>query len=130
MSSDDEDLVKADDDDRKYKFAAGAMFIKAIRSSGYKNAAMALGELIDNSLQAGSHNVDLLISERSSLVKSRRMWNHHEIAVLDDGCGMDAELLRRSLKMGDGDGTPLIVGGFIINSLDEMRSPLHGPVHT
>ena len=31
-------------DDSDWGFAAGKMFVKAIRSSGYKNAAMALGE--------------------------------------------------------------------------------------
>lgn len=89
-------------DDSDWGFAAGKMFVKAIRSSGYKNAAMALGELIDNSLQAGADNVEVLVSERNVKSGSRFMWNAYEIGVLDDGLGMDPVLLRKSLRLGDG----------------------------
>ena len=47
-------------------------FIKALRSSGYRDAAMALGELMDNSLQAGAKNVDLLIKEKYTRVHNRK----------------------------------------------------------
>jgi hypothetical protein len=89
-------------DDDEFNFAHGEMFVKAIRSSGYKNAAMALGELIDNSLQAKATNVDVLVSEKFQMTGNRNMWAVNEIAILDDGEGMDADLLRRSLKLGDG----------------------------
>ena len=89
-------------DDSDWGFAAGKMFVKAIRSSGYKNAAMALGELIDNSLQAGADNVEVLVSERNVKSGSRFMWNAYEIGVWDDGFGMDPVLLRKSLRLGDG----------------------------
>jgi hypothetical protein len=85
-----------------YDFARGRHFIDAIRSSGYKNAAMALGELVDNSIQAGSENVDILVSQHRVRVNERRVRRIKQIAVLDDGSGMDPDLLRRSLKMGDG----------------------------
>ena len=85
-----------------YRFAHGQHFVRAIRSSGYKNAAMALGELVDNSLQAGAHDVRILVAEEQSLVRRRATWSIKQIAVLDDGCGMKPELLRRALKLGGG----------------------------
>jgi hypothetical protein len=85
-----------------YDFARGRYFMSAIRSSGYENAAMALGELVDNSIQAGSENVNILVSEKRVKPSKRWVRRIQEIAVLDDGIGMDPDLLRRSLKMGDG----------------------------
>ncbi|MAT00252.1 MAG: ATP-binding protein [Rhodobacteraceae bacterium] len=79
-------------------------FIKALRSSGYRDAAMALGELMDNSLQAGAKNVDLLIKEQYTRVHDRKnkSWDILEIGIMDDGCGMDAELVQKALVLGEG----------------------------
>ena len=81
------------------------MMLLSARSSGYKDAAMALGELIDNSLQAGATKVDVLVSEKNQKAGSsrRRMWQVQEIAVLDNGCGMDPILQQRALRFGDGE---------------------------
>lgn len=79
------------------------MYIEAIRSSGYNDTAMALGELIDNSLQAKASKVDVLIAESHNKVGKKRSWQAHEIAVLDNGIGMDEFLLQRALRLGDGD---------------------------
>jgi hypothetical protein len=87
---------------REYDFARGQHFMDAIRSSGYENAAMAVGELVDNSIQAGAENVDILVSEKRVQATKRRVRRIQEIAVLDDGEGMSPDLLRRALKMGDG----------------------------
>jgi hypothetical protein len=87
---------------REYDFARGQHFMDAIRSSGYENAAMAVGELVDNSIQAAAENVDILVSEKRVQATKRRVRRIQEIAVLDDGRGMSPDLLRRALKMGDG----------------------------
>lgn len=87
---------------REYDFAHGKQFMNSIRSSGYKNAAMAIGELVDNSIQAEAENVDILVTEERYTPSERSVRRINEIAVLDDGHGMDEELLRRSLKLGDG----------------------------
>jgi len=79
------------------------MWVNSARNSGYRDAAMALGELIDNSLQAGSTNIEILVKEGSVLSGSRNMMNVLEIGVLDNGKGMDAELVQRALRFGDGD---------------------------
>ena len=79
-------------------------YIKSLRSSGYRDAAMALGELIDNSLQAGANNVDLMIKEQYTRIHNRKnkSWEILEIGVMDDGCGMSAELVQKALVLGEG----------------------------
>jgi len=79
------------------------MWFTSVRSSGYRDAAMALGELIDNSIQAGATDVEVLVKEAQMQAGSRRTWQVQEIAVLDNGSGMDAVLLQRALRFGDGE---------------------------
>ncbi len=76
--------------------------IRAMRDNGYKNAAYALAELMDNAIQAGAERVELLAAERSELVQQRQRSRLHHVAVLDDGCGMDADTLRVALQFGNG----------------------------
>lgn len=87
---------------QSYSFAAGGQFLESIRSSGYKNVARALAELVDNSIQAGASDVDILVSEHEVTPNEYTVSRVNEIAVLDDGEGMDKDLLRRSLRLGDG----------------------------
>ena len=79
------------------------MWVNSARNSGYRDAAMALGELIDNSLQAGATDVGILVKETAVNVGSRTMMQVSEIGILDNGIGMDAELAQRALRFGDGD---------------------------
>lgn len=76
--------------------------IRAMRDSGYKNAAYAIAELIDNSIQAGADNVELLCTESEELVEVRTMRRIDQVAVLDNGSGMDASTLRIALQFGNG----------------------------
>ena len=76
--------------------------IDSFRDSGYKNAAYAVGELIDNSLQAGAKNVELMCRERMDLTSQRARWLLKEVAILDDGSGMDKDTLTLSLRFGGG----------------------------
>ena len=85
-----------------YHFAAGGQFLDSIRSSGYKNVARALAELVDNSIQAGASDVDILVSEHEVTPQQYTVNRVNEIAVLDDGEGMEKDLLRRALRLGDG----------------------------
>jgi len=73
------------------------------RDAGYKNAAYALGELVDNSIQADAVDVDLIMFENNvKSIKGRRSWLVDEIGVLDNGNGMDPLLQRASIKFQDG----------------------------
>jgi hypothetical protein len=76
--------------------------IQAMRDNGFKNAAYALAELIDNSIQAGATMIEMLCSEKvvEKEVRSRRYVD--KIAVLDNGKGMDSEVLSMALQFGNG----------------------------
>ena len=82
-------------------FFSGIDAIKSLRSSGYKNTAAAIGELIDNSIQAEATEVHVVLSTQinQGLRKTRRI---NEIAVIDNGRGMDPSLLRQALRLGFG----------------------------
>ena len=79
--------------------------IDAMRSSGYRDSAYALAELIDNSIQAGDGigrpvNVEVICLDKSGAGGGRRRLD--KIAVYDNARGMDAETLRRALQFGVG----------------------------
>ena len=76
--------------------------ITAMRDSGYKNTAYALAELIDNAIQANAKMVEVLCIEKRELVARRERLRLYEIAVLDNGSGMDALTLRKALQFGNG----------------------------
>lgn len=81
--------------------------IRAMRSSGYRDAAHAVAELIDNSIQAGeliegTTEVEVVCVDRSELVSQRRVRRINEIAVFDNASGMDPETLRMALQFGVG----------------------------
>lgn len=79
-----------------------SLAVKAMRDNGYKNAAYAIAELMDNSIQAGAKTVQLLCADRETQVEQRSRKRLHEVAVLDDGCGMDAATLQIALQFGNG----------------------------
>lgn len=70
-----------------------ANFIRAIRESGYLTLSTALAELVDNSLQANAHNIDININRDAP---KDIPW----ISVEDDGCGMAADELADCLRFG------------------------------
>ncbi len=78
------------------------LMASAIRDSGYKNTAYALAELIDNSIQAGATLVEAICFEKERQIGSRWMKRIDSIAVIDNGIGMDGDVLRASLMFGNG----------------------------
>lgn len=78
------------------------LVVKAMRDSGYKNAAYAIAELMDNAIQAGATQVELLCGEKTEFLRQRTRTRINQIAVLDNGCGMDANVLRMALQFGNG----------------------------
>ena len=76
------------------------MTVEAMRDSGYKSTTHALAELIDNSIESGATEVEVFgISRRDSRTGRLTL---SELAVLDNGQGMDADTLRGSLRYGHG----------------------------
>ncbi len=76
--------------------------VKAMRDNGYKNAAYAIAELMDNSIQHGATVVELLCSEIDVPINSRTVSRINQIGILDNGTGMNSETLRMALQFGNG----------------------------
>ena len=70
----------------------------ALRSSGYKSIDSAVAELIDNSIEAGAHDVFVIMTERIDPVTHRKAV--YEFGVLDNGSGMDIQKLACCLGIG------------------------------
>jgi len=88
--------------DRDGRIFSEDLIVKALRDSGYKNTAYAVAELIDNSIQANASDVEVICSEEIRKVNGRNRRRVGKIAVIDNGHGMDAEVLRASLMFGNG----------------------------
>lgn len=93
------------DDQRELDFSIfpSMLIAEALRDSGYKDTDHAIAELIDNSIDADARHVELIVVDRPADpgVRYARAQTH-EIAVADNGSGMDRTTLRRSLRYGDG----------------------------
>ena len=76
------------------------MTVKAMRDSGYKSTTHALAELIDNAIESGATAIEIFGTSRRDNRTGRFTLN--ELAVLDNGEGMDADTLRGSLRYGHG----------------------------
>ncbi len=85
-----------------YSIVPPHLAVKAMRDNGYKSAAYALAELMDNSIQAGAQNVELLCAEEEMFLGARHRLRVIQIGVLDDGSGMDAGVLRAAMQFGNG----------------------------
>ena len=86
----------------KCGFLGGEEAVEALRSSGYKNTATAIGELIDNSIQAGAKEITIAITKEKVPGDKRSTLRPTAIAVIDDGEGMDEKTLQKSLVIGEG----------------------------
>lgn len=89
--------------DKRYDLVPTSLAVQAMRDNGYRNTAYAIAELIDNAIQAKASNVELLCCERQYFVKQRTRRNIHKVAVLDNGIGMDRNVLRAALQFGNGE---------------------------
>jgi hypothetical protein len=76
--------------------------IRSLRDNGYKNAASAIAELIDNSIQHNSNNVELICLEQDIQLSQRVRSQIQQIAVIDNGSGMSSDVLYRALQFGNG----------------------------
>lgn len=94
------DNIVADGTD--FSIVSPRLTIEALRDSGYKDTDHAIAELIDNSIEASSSLVEIIVVETPpdpNVPYSRARVS--EIAVADDGSGMDENILRRALRFGD-----------------------------
>ena len=86
-----------------FSVVSPTLTIKAMRDSGYKDTDHALTELVDNSIEACARLIELIACETPpDPDRAYSRANVQEIAVIDDGEGMDEVTLRRALRFGDG----------------------------
>ena len=60
-----------------------------------------LGEIVDNSVEAGASRIHVRITRAKVQGRGRPRNRIEEIAVSDNGCGMDAEVLGKCLALGE-----------------------------
>lgn len=70
----------------------------AFRNTGYKSIESSVAEIVDNSVEANAKNVFIIISESINPVSGRKVVT--EIGFLDNGEGMNAEVLGKCLGIG------------------------------
>lgn len=76
-------------------------FIRGMRDLGYKDPAWALAELIDNSVQASASTVEIRFGFDKS--NSTQAKNPSQIAIIDNGTGMDPEMIGYAVRWGGTD---------------------------
>lgn len=74
--------------------------IRAMRDSRYRHESNAIAELIDNSIDARASHVELLLFEQRQRVNRNNVRRVTQLAVFDDGHGMDPQTLVRALSFG------------------------------
>lgn len=76
-------------------------FIRGMRDLGYKDPAWAMAELIDNSVQAGANTVDIRFNfDKGNATQAK---NPSQIALIDNGTGMDPEMIGYAVRWGGTD---------------------------
>ncbi|MCC3154613.1 ATP-binding protein [Hymenobacter sp. BT770] len=88
--------------DLEYDIVPTHLAVRAMRDNGYKNTSFAVAELIDNAIQAGAKQVELLCKERTVQRGASNVSSLDCIAVLDNGLGMTPDVLRMALQFGNG----------------------------
>ena len=86
-----------------FSIVSPTLTVGALRDSGYKDTDHAVAELIDNAIDAGADLIQLFAVEKppaSGMLYAQAQID--EIAVADNGTGMDENTLRRALRFGDG----------------------------
>lgn len=71
-------------------------FVRGIRHMGYRTNVEAIAELVDNSIQAYAETVDIVFGYDEE--RSIRKLTH--LAIIDDGHGMDPNMLRFAMMWG------------------------------
>ena len=95
-------MVKNTEGQQAFSIINTPMTVSAMRDNGYKSTTHALAELIDNSIEANATHIELFGLSQFSKVGQRQAVRLKELAVLDNGDGMDADILRSSLRYGIG----------------------------
>ena len=66
-------------------------FLLSTRDSGYKNFSSAIAEILDNSFEAEAKSIEIFIDKED---------NDYSVGILDDGSGMDNNIMTIALQFG------------------------------
>lgn len=80
-----------------YPLIAADAFVRGMRDSGYKSTATAIDELVDNAIQAQATKVDVMMGYASDNPTKKKF---DYIAAVDNGHGMDPEMIRVAVVWG------------------------------
>ena len=83
---------------KKFNFGltVGDAFVRGIRDIGYKHTGTALDEQIDNSYQAGADQIHVIFGYDGTASNKKPA----ELAVLDNGHGMEPDMIRAAVTWG------------------------------
>ena len=79
-----------------FVLTVGDAFVRGIRNIGYKHTGTALDGQIDNSYQAAANQVHVIFGYESAASNKKPS----ELAVLDNGHGMEPDMIRASVTWG------------------------------
>jgi len=85
-----------------YSIVPANLAVKAMRDNGYKNAAYAIAELVDNSVQAKATTVEILCEDEERRARVNVTRQVRKIAIVDNGEGMTKDVLQKALQFGNG----------------------------
>lgn len=81
----------------KSKIVNAALYLDALKNSGYKGTDNAVAEIVDNSFDAQAQNVFIIGEQNVAGNSEKRIVS---FAFLDDGTGMDFDTLKSCLTIG------------------------------
>src|SRR5206468_10574454 len=86
---------------QQVELIAAAKALMSLRSSGHDYCS-AVGEVIDNSLQAGANavNIRVFTTKKKIGTSTKAAEVVERVAMGDDGEGMDPTILHHALKLG------------------------------
>lgn len=82
--------------ERGFALIAADAFVRGMRDSGYKTTARAIDEFIDNSIQAQASRVDVIYT--TGISNGKQIISN--VAVIDDGHGMEPDMIRAAVLWG------------------------------
>ena len=77
--------------------------LSGLRDSGIKSTASAIAEIVDNSIDAKSKNIEILVREEPTKVGARQLDKITTIYIGDDGEGMSQNIMEKCLSVGGRD---------------------------
>ena len=83
-----------------YTLVAAEAFVRGMRDSGYKTTATAIDEFCDNSIQAAASRIDIISVHKPGKGDRGAKTTVGAIAIIDDGHGMEPDMLRASILWG------------------------------